>query len=240
MDKQNTPKHHNKQGENSVSQDKNLESSEAFEKNPDTTPENGAQKSEMKQFWADAGLPQPSFSDLHEQEKAPVVNREALRKLAAGTLGDAEIDEVYRNILRYETWAKAYSAITGELLEQGFQNEQSCLSLRETAPGFKESSMQEISKAKQEMTVQEEAQLEARRKETWAGFGLPPPDFSDWHQQENAPVVDREHLIKFDARQLNEADARDVVRNIIRYETWAKALVEITTERLRRRPDSGS
>jgi hypothetical protein len=75
-------------------------------------------------LWALFGVKPPDFSDLWEQEKAPPVDRELLRRYCQNQLPAEEMDRVARLVVTCETWWNARQKVSVELAREELAREQ--------------------------------------------------------------------------------------------------------------------
>ena len=78
-------------------------------------PSDGDEKPEARSdeasFWTELGLPEPR---LVNQELAPTVDRDLLVRLVRGELDKEMSKLVYRLVLSFATWSKAYGDVIAE------------------------------------------------------------------------------------------------------------------------------
>jgi hypothetical protein len=69
---------------------------------------------EPPSLWEELGLPEPDFLD---ESRAPVVDRDLIRKLMANELSEKRAKEVTRLIVLFRSWSDAHK----EIIEEGLR-----------------------------------------------------------------------------------------------------------------------
>jgi hypothetical protein len=82
-----------------------------------------AKPSDDEDFWTLFGINPPNFSDMWEQEKAPPVDRQLLRRYCQSELTGEEQDRVARLVVNYKTWWDAAADVSVELARERSQSE---------------------------------------------------------------------------------------------------------------------